>query len=117
MPEFNLRPEKFYDQIMKWFGKDDINFESHPAFSKKYHLSGEYRDVISYYFHDDILDLLSSNALLQMEGMNYYMILYNHNQLIPAIMLEPFLHLGNLLFELFKLRSKASEEEFRIDLG
>jgi hypothetical protein len=109
-----LRPEEFYDKLLSWFGIEDINFESHKEFSDKYKLTGEYKDVIKYYFHKDILDLLSSHTLIHMEGMNYYLVFYSKSQLIPTKMLPSFLHLGNLVYELFKQRSKSSELEFRI---
>ncbi|MBK7466340.1 MAG: hypothetical protein IPJ43_05700 [Saprospiraceae bacterium] len=116
IPEFHLRPEEFYDKFLTWLGFPDINFESHTEFSHKYKLTGEYKDVIKYYFHKDILDLLSSHALFHMEGMNYYLILYHHNYLLPSKMIPSFVHLSTLIYELFKLRSKSSQEEFKLNL-
>ena len=34
LPKFSLRPESVFDKIGKWFGYNDIDFESHPRFSK-----------------------------------------------------------------------------------
>ena len=114
LPQFLLRPEQFYDKLLSWLGFEDINFEAHKEFSDKYKLTGEYKDVIKYYFHKDILDLLSSHTLIHMEGMNYYLVFYSKSQLIPTKMLPSFIHLGNLVYELFKQRSKSRELEFKI---
>ncbi|HAA11384.1 MAG TPA: hypothetical protein DCE41_06635 [Cytophagales bacterium] len=39
-PQFILRPEHFGDRIKSAFGKDDIDFDDSPVFSKKYFLAG-----------------------------------------------------------------------------
>ena len=114
--KYTVSTEEFYDKFLTWLGFPDINFESHTEFSHKYKLTGEYKDVIKYYFHKDILDLLSSHALFHMEGMNYYLILYHHNHLLPSKMIPSFVHLSTLIYELFKLRSKSSQEEFKLNL-
>jgi hypothetical protein len=41
MTKFSLRPEDMWNQIGGWFGHEDINFESHPQFSRDYLLRGD----------------------------------------------------------------------------
>ncbi len=40
LPQFALRPENLFDKIGDVFGGQDIDFESHPKFSKSYSLRG-----------------------------------------------------------------------------
>jgi len=41
LPAFFLRPENFIDKIGQMFGYEDIDFETHPEFSKSYLLQGK----------------------------------------------------------------------------
>ncbi len=40
LPVFEMRPQSFFHGIGKLFGSQDIDFDSHPAFSKAYLLRG-----------------------------------------------------------------------------
>jgi hypothetical protein len=42
LPIFELRPEGFFDRVGEAFVRHDIDFESHPDFSKRYFLRGPY---------------------------------------------------------------------------
>ena len=50
LPQFYLRPEHFGDKMLSWFGWKDINFSTHPEFSDRFKLTGEYEEIIRYYF-------------------------------------------------------------------
>lgn len=111
LPDFHLKPENFFDMLKEWFGFHDIDFISHLQFSKQYRLTGEYESVIRYYFNQQMLDLLTDYKSFWMEASNYYLIIYKHQELIRPDQLKVFYNFGQMVFELFKLRSQKSKEE------
>jgi hypothetical protein len=50
LPEFELRSENMFHKIGKAFGCQDINFESHPEFSKRYLLRGADEEAVRTFF-------------------------------------------------------------------
>lgn len=58
LPDFTLAPEHFLHRIGEAFGYQDIDFESHPDFSKKYLLRGADEEAIRRAFTSDVLSLL-----------------------------------------------------------
>ena len=57
LPRFELRPEGFLDRIADTFVRRDIDFESHPEFSKRYVLRGEDETAIRAMFTPVLLSL------------------------------------------------------------
>jgi len=57
LPWFELRPEGFLDRIADTFVRRDIDFESHPEFSKRYVLRGEDETAIRAMFTPVLLSL------------------------------------------------------------
>ncbi|MEL6534984.1 MAG: hypothetical protein AAFQ98_06200 [Bacteroidota bacterium] len=53
-PEILLRPEHFGDRIKSAFGKDDIDFDDSPVFSKKYFLAGPDEAQLRTFFSPDM---------------------------------------------------------------
>ncbi|MDQ3142798.1 MAG: hypothetical protein M3Q56_11195 [Bacteroidota bacterium] len=106
LPHFQLKPENFMDKILSWIGIEDINFLEYPVFSEKFKLTGEYQTIIREYFQKDVIDLLSTQKSFYMEGMNYYLIMYDKNNLLHPSLLPAFHHLAKMIMALFKLHSK-----------
>ncbi|HQX44735.1 MAG: hypothetical protein IPP06_15945 [Saprospiraceae bacterium] len=114
LPQFRLKPENFFDVLIEWFGFKDIDFNTHPEFSKEFKLTGEFESVIRYYFDSDILNLIEQQKEFNMEGMNFYLVIHTQHKVLPVQQLDGFKKFGTMLFELFKLRSQKSLEEFEI---
>jgi|JI10StandDraft_1071094.scaffolds.fasta_scaffold00215_24 hypothetical protein len=112
LPQFRLKPENFFDVLLDWFGFKDIDFITHPEFSKDFKLTGEFESVIRYYFDADILNLIERQKEFNMEGMNFYLVIHTHQKVLPVQQLDGFKKFGTMLFELFKLRSQKSLEDF-----
>ena len=106
LPDFKLKPEEFYHRFFAWLGYEDIDFESHPEFSNKFHLSGECETVIRNYFNKQVLDYFASRPSLYLEASNYYFILYQHNHLCPVAYLPTFNAICSMIAELFMINSK-----------
>lgn len=109
LPQFVQKPETFFTKLMAYLGFDDIDFVKFPEYSDKFHLKGEYEEVIRFYFSEELLQLLSDQKSINMEAMNYYLILYHQNKLIHTSDLKAFRNLGMMLYNLFLIQSKKSD--------
>jgi hypothetical protein len=56
LPTFSLRPEGIFHKIGQWFGYHDINFDTHPRFSKSFVLRGENEETVRQIFVDHVLE-------------------------------------------------------------
>ncbi len=110
LPQFYQKPENILTKFLALLGFDDIDFIRFPEYSNKYNLKGEYEEVIRYYFSKDVLELLTQQKDLYMEGMNYYLILYQNDKLCPPEQIKSFRNLGLMLYKLFLMRTKEDEE-------
>lgn len=109
LPQFYQKPENFLNKLLAFLGFEDIDFIHFPEYSDKYHLNGEYEEVIRHYFTKEVLELLTTQKDLYMEGMNYYFILYQYDTLCSVDNIDAFRNLGIMLYQLFLLRSKENE--------
>lgn len=110
LPHFIQKPETFFTKLLSYLGFDDIDFENFTEYSERFHLKGEYEQVIRYYFSKEVLSLLSRQNSFSMEAMNYYFIMYQKNKLCPIKEMVPFKNMGLMLYNLFKIQSQESED-------
>ena len=101
LPQFYLKPENIGHRIAAFLGWEDIDFEQYPAFSEKYHLSGEHEDFIRHTFNDHVLKFFSKTSGWSIEAANYYLVFYAHNSLVPENILFDFHRLGMGILDLF----------------
>lgn len=55
-PSFSLRPENFFDRIGGMLGFQDIDFESHPKFSKLFVLKGSDSEAVRRFFKPALIE-------------------------------------------------------------
>ena len=60
-PEFQMQPENFFHKIGSLFGYQDIDFDSHPKFSKRYLIRGSNEDAIRATFSQTVLDFFEQH--------------------------------------------------------
>ncbi len=94
LPKFYLRPEHFFHKIGAWLGIEDIDFEHFPVFSDQYHLKGEEEQIIREAFTEDVLHYFTIESGWQLEGLNYYLIVYKENVLLQPLQIRTFYHQG-----------------------
>ncbi len=91
LPPFVLKPE---GRIGNWFrdvlGGVDVDFDSHPVFSKKYHLSGEAPEAIRGAFSNEALSYIEERPGLCVEGNGHQMVVYKARG-NPGAKLESFI--------------------------
>ncbi len=94
LPDFALQPEGVFDKIEAAVGFQDVDFDSHPEFSKRYRLCGHDEEAIRAAFGPGILSGLESTWGLHVEGSGDTMIVYRPRQNLSADAIPAFLAQG-----------------------
>ena len=76
LPDFIVRPEHFFHKIGKVFGMKDINFDSHPRFSKMFLLQGSDEATIRAALREEILAWFEGKPEISAEGNGTHLIVY-----------------------------------------
>ncbi len=80
-PSFSMRQQNgFLDRIGKFFGGQDIDFESHPKFSEMFVLKGPEEKIIRSFFTPELLTFFESKVGHCVEGAAGQIILYKNGQ-------------------------------------
>ena len=104
LPDFSLRPENVFHKIGGSFGYKDIDFETHPIFSKSYLLRGENESAIRGLFNNELLNSIQSQQKICIEGSGDKIIFYRHKSRVKPEEVESFMEEGFQVFDQF-LRS------------
>lgn len=91
LPDFSLRPAELGDKVSELFGEADIDFPTHPGFSRKYRLSGSDATAIREVFTDALLSLFEQHEALGVEAGKSTIIFYRTDGLIPPDRIPSFL--------------------------
>ncbi len=91
MTEFSLRPEGVWNQLGGWTGHGDINFASHPNFSRDYLLRGDDEEAIRELFTDEVLNFYERHSDLITEGEGNKLLFYREGVLVKPENLRKFL--------------------------
>lgn len=94
LPQFLMKPETFFHRIGQWLGMKDIDFEDYPRFSSQYWLEGEDEGLIRRALSDKLLHYFSVEKNWTLEGLNYYLLFYRSNHLLPPGQIRQFYHKG-----------------------
>ena len=91
-------PEKWYHRVGTYFGMQDIDFVEYPAFSQNYLLRGDDEDYIRHHFnHPALVSFFDNQGFYRLEGMNYLMILYVHNVIMPHKQIMQLVRIGDTI--------------------
>ena len=104
LPQLLMKPEHFFHRIGEWLGMQDIDFEEYPKFSRQYLLQGEDEEWIRASMPDELLRFFTIEKKWTLEGLNYYLIFYRRNRLLPPKQVRQFYHRG---LETCKMLAKA----------
>ena len=77
-PEFTMRPEGFFDKIGNAMGFQDLDFDTHPEFSKLFVLKGPDETAIRSYFTPTVLEFFESQPKISLEASNDTMFFYRN---------------------------------------
>lgn len=103
LPQFFMKPENLFHQVGTWLGMQDIDFEEYPEFSRQYLLQGEDEELVRQALSDKLLHFFTIEKNWTLEGLNYYLVFYRKNHLLPPGQIRLFFHKG---LEICKLLSE-----------
>lgn len=78
-PAFSIRPENFLDRIGGAMGFQDIDFESHPEFSRLFVLKGPNEPAIREFLKPALLEYFEGHAGISLEASSDTMFFYRSN--------------------------------------
>lgn len=102
LPFFMMAQETVGSRLGELFGYRDIDFDSHPRFSEKYHLAGNDEMQIRTVFIPPVLGYLETLPNLQLDGGGNSIFIYNHATVIPIEQLNKYLEMGVEVYKLFR---------------
>ncbi len=76
LPMFTLSPENFMHKFISALGYQDIDFATHPVFSKKYLLRGQNEMAIRNAFTPQVLNFYEANQGISTEGGGSQLFIY-----------------------------------------
>jgi len=94
LPVFSLSPENIMHKIGSMFGYQDIDFEHHPEFSKRYLLRGPDETRIRTLFKDSVLRFFEQKQPLCVEGAENRLIFYRSSKQVKPEALNSFVEEG-----------------------
>jgi hypothetical protein len=105
LPHFRLHPEvPLFHDVAKAFGMQDINFENHPDFSRRYLLRGEDEAKIRLRFHPRFLSFLEQHPPCCAEGSGPQLIVWRDDQQVSPEKMADWLRFGEEWVQRLRLR-------------
>ena len=81
-PDFTMRPEGMFDKIGSALGFQDIDFESHPVFSKSFVLQSSNEAAIRQYFTPSLLEFFQTKPGISVEAQSGTLFFYRSGKRI-----------------------------------
>ncbi len=107
LPKFTIGPESFFHKLGDLIGYKDIDFNTHPQFSKKYLLKGPDETAIRKLFTQDILHHFEKRAgTATLETDKNTLIVYTSGRKVNPKDLRTFLTSASEVVNLFKRTHK-----------
>ncbi len=83
-PEFSMRPEGIFDRVGGLLGFQDIDFDSHPEFSKRFVLKGPNEERIRVFFQPPVLEFFELQPGISVEGIANSICFYRSGRIVKA---------------------------------
>ncbi len=104
LTEFELRPEHIFHKIGQAFGYKDIDFDSHPVFSKRFLLRGPDEAAIREFFKPDLLEFFEAHQGISVEATGDRLIYYRAGKRIKPEEVRSFMEEGFGVYAVMKGR-------------
>jgi len=82
LPSFTLCPEHLFNKIASFFGYTDINFESHPEFSRRFLLRGADEEAVRKQFTPALLSYFENRTGVTVEGGGNTLLYFRANKTV-----------------------------------
>jgi hypothetical protein len=93
IPDFALEPESLWSKLSELSSGKDIDFSSHPVFSKKYYLRSLKEEEVRHFFSKPLITFLEDEEPIHIECYRNKLLLYLKRELLEVseiIRLEEF---------------------------
>lgn len=91
IPTFNMRPEGMFDKLGGALGFQDIDFPSHPNFSKMFVLQGPEETQIRDFFDDELLSQFEQLDGYTIAGRNGALLMYRNGKRLKPDQIKEYL--------------------------
>jgi hypothetical protein len=102
LPQFALRPEHLFHRIGGVFGYQDIDFESHAAFSSAYLLRGSDEEQLREVFGENVLAFFEKQRGVSVEGNGRRLVFYRAAKRMRPEQVRALMEEGFRVFALFR---------------
>lgn len=102
LPQFALKPQSFLHAVGKLFGYQDIDFQSHPKFSKAFVLRGTNETAVRKMFTADLLSFLETKPQISIEGQGRDLIFYRSSKRVKPDQFRDLMSEGFAVFKEFE---------------
>jgi hypothetical protein len=83
LPQFEMSPEGLVQKVGALMGMQDIDFESHPEFSRRYRLRGKSEEAVRRVFTPQVLGYFSQAPGWSLEANGEWLVCYRGRQMAP----------------------------------
>jgi len=101
LPHFYMEPGRVFKLIEKSSEGEAFNLNEFPPFSNEFWLKGKERGDTRKAMSDDLLDYFAVEKDWTIEGVNYFMILYKKEKVIPTTDLMELFQKGKAIVKMF----------------
>jgi hypothetical protein len=99
IPIFTLEKEDLFDKLIEQRFADDIDFDSHPYFSKRYKLLGINEKAIRKFFNKNLLDFFEKHEQYNIECLGAEIIIYRPRKMATLEEVKDMINFGKALIE------------------
>jgi MFS superfamily sulfate permease-like transporter len=82
VPDFALEPEGLWSKFSELAGGKDIDFHSHPDFSKKYYLRSEHEEATRDFFNESLIRFFENHEDMHVECHRHRLLIYKKRDLL-----------------------------------
>ncbi len=107
IPSFSMRPEGLFDRIGGVFGMQDIDFNSHPEFSKMFVLKSQDEPAVRDFFDEAVLSFFETKKGISIEAVPFRLIIYQSSKRLSPQQLKTFLEQAYQVYGVFVDRLAA----------
>ncbi len=107
MPDFSMRPEGMFDKIGGMMGFQDIDFDSHPDFSRMFVLKSSNEGGIRQFFTPPVLEFFEKHKGISVEGDNGTMFFYRSGRRVKPDQIRELLEQA---YEVYGIMVEASSQ-------
>ena len=114
-PDFTASPESPFDKVFSAFGYQDLDFDHHPEFSRRYIVRGEDEAAIRDVFSDDVLSFFEEHPGTFADAIDNQLFVYCLYQRVPPEEVESFVELAQKLLSLMPPTELVEEDSPSVD--